>query len=296
MLFQRNDFKVYCTASNNIPNVLKEIGRLREVTFREVGEGTNRSIDLDEYDLYYNHLFIWDSAEKKIVGAYRLGKGKDILAMYGKNGFYINSLFKIRKQFLPILNESIELGRSFIVKDYQKKPLSLFLLWKGILYFLITNPEYRFLIGPVSISGEFSKLSKTLIFQFIKSNYYNHQLAKYIKPKNKFRYKLKKIDISIILESTKNNIDKLDHFIEDIEPRNFKIPVLLKKYIQQSAKIIGFNIDPKFNNTLDGLVLMDLFQVPMDTIQSLSKELDDNSILDRFNAANYVYLNSITQL
>ncbi|MCC8173374.1 MAG: lysophospholipid acyltransferase family protein [Odoribacter sp.] len=174
LLFNMKNYSVYCAPSVKIPNILNEIGHLREIMFRAVGEGTNRSIDLDEFDLYYYHLFIWDRETEKIVGAYRVGKGKEIIDRYGIKGFYINTLFKIKKQLMPVLYESIELGRSFIVEDYQRKPLPLFLLWKGILYFLIKNPEYRYLIGPVTISGKYTEISKELIMKFIAKNYYNH--------------------------------------------------------------------------------------------------------------------------
>ena len=128
-LFKLNNYSVYCVPSIEIPNILNEIGRLREITFRAVGEGTNKSIDLDEYDLYYYHLFIWDNENNKVVGAYRVGKGKDIVNQYGKKGFYLHSLFKIKDGLLPILSESLELGRSFICNEYQQKPVPLFLLW-----------------------------------------------------------------------------------------------------------------------------------------------------------------------
>jgi putative hemolysin len=283
LLFQSQDFKVLCAPSDLMPNVLTEIGRLREVTFRDVGEGTNMSVDLDEYDIYYNQLIIWDDKEKRIVGAYRVGKGKDIIAQYGKKGFYLNSLFRIKSAFVPYLQQSFELGRSFIVKEYQRKPLSLFLLWKGILYLLLKNSDYRYLIGPVSISNEFSKFSKTLIVEFCKKHLFNHELGKFIRPRKKFRVKKdRNVDREIFLSTTKD-LDNIDKIIQDIEP-NLRTPVLLKKYIKLNAKLIGFNIDPKFNNCLDGFIILDIYDVPQDIIKSLSKELDDESILDRFNS------------
>jgi putative hemolysin len=290
LLFKNNNYTVYCTPAFSIPNIIQEIGRLREETFREVGEGTNRSIDLDEFDLYYHQLFIWDEDSRKIVGAYRVGKGREILNQYGKKGFYIHSLFRVSSKFLPYMQEALELGRSFIVKEYQHKPLPLFLLWKGILYFLLKHPEYRYLIGPVSISNHFSKMSKALIIEFIKSKYFDYKLAQYIKPRKKFHVKLPDFDTSMMMEATDSDINKLDKFIEDIEPTNFKLPVLLKKYIKLNAKIIGFNIDPKFNDALDGLMILDLFNVPMETIRALSKELDDDEILDRFYTNDPDYL------
>ena len=288
LLFNMKNYSVYCAPSIKIPNILNEIGRLREVTFRAVGEGTNRSIDLDEYDLYYYHLFIWDNDTDKIVGAYRVGKGKEVIDRYGLKGFYIHSLFKIRKAMLPILYESIELGRSFIIEDYQRKPLPLFLLWKGILYFLIKNPEYRYLIGPVTISGKYTDVSKELIMKFIIQNHYNNELARYVSSRCKYRVETKDPDVDVVLEASQNNLALLDKMIGDIEPSSDKLPILLKKYISLNAKIIGFNIDPKFNMCLDGLLILDLFDVPMNTIESLSKEINDETILNRFTSDNVV--------
>lgn len=284
LLFRSRNFAVYCAPTVKMPNILNELGRLREITFREVGEGTNRSIDIDEFDLYYHQMFIWDEEAHCIVGAYRVGKGKEIVDQYGVKGFYLQTLFRMKKGFMPVLSESLELGRSFIVKDYQRKPLPLFLLWKGILYFLIKNPEYRYLIGPVSISNQYSNFSKDLIIRFIMSNYFNYDLTRYIKSRKKFKVITNNLDVDILLEMAKNDINKLDRFIADYEITSDKLPVLLKKYISLNAKIVGFNIDPNFNDCLDGLLVLDLFDVPMNVIESLSKEIQDDTILERFSA------------
>ena len=283
LLFTMKNYSVFCAPTMKIPNVLNEIGRLREVTFRAVGEGTNRSIDLDEFDLYYDHLFIWDNDEQRIVGAYRVGKGKEIMEGYGVKGFYINTLFKIRKAMLPVLYESIELGRSFIVEDYQRKPLPLFMLWKGILYFLIKHPEYRYLIGPVTISGKYSEVSKELIMKFITRNHWDGEMAACVAPRSKYRVVTNDPDVDVMVEASGKDLAALDKFIGDIEPSNDKLPVLLKKYISLNGRLIGFNIDPKFNMCLDGLLILDLFDVPMATIESLSKEINDETILNRFS-------------
>jgi len=284
MLFKSRSYVVYCAPSSKLPNILTEIGRLREITFREVGEGTNQSIDIDEYDLYYHQLFIWDEENHKIVGAYRVGKGNEILSGYGLKGFYLQSLFKMSKKFEPVLSQSIELGRSFIVKEYQRKPMPLFLLWKGILYFLMKNPESRYLIGPVSISNKYSNLSKDLIIKFIMANYFNYELGQYVKSRKQFKVKIKDMDIDILLQTAKDDINKLDKIIGDFEITNDKLPVLLKKYISLNAKIVGFNIDPNFNDCLDGLLVLDLFDVPMKVVESLSKEINDDTILQRFSS------------
>lgn len=289
LLFTSKNYSVICAPSVEMPNIIQEIGRLREVTFREVGEGTNLKIDIDEFDLYYNQLFIWDDEANAIVGAYRVGKGQEIMERYGKKGFYIQTLFKISDDFAPILNQSIELGRSFITSQYQRKPLPLFLLWKGILYFLLKHPEYRYLIGPVSISNRYSSFSKRLIVNFLKENHYDYELAKLVKPRNKFKPKFDNIDSEIVVQQAKADINKIDKFISDVEPEDYRMPVLLKKYTKLGGKIISLNVDPLFNDCLDGLLVLDLFDVPFDVISSLSKEINDKSILERFNQTDYTF-------
>ncbi len=283
LLFKYKDHSVYCSPAKKIPNVVREIGRLREKTYREIGEGTNTSLDIDKYDDYYTHLFIWDHTNKKIVGAYRIGKGKDIMSQYGVKGFYIESLFKIDPEFHPKLNESLELGRSFIIKEYQKKPISLFLLWKGLFYFVLKNPDYRYLTGPVSISDQFSDLSKYLSVAFLVNNHMDPDYSKLIKSRNNYiPQKHPLVDMDFFCKIAGKDINKLEKFIRDIEPK-FRLPVLLKKYINLNSRILGFNIDPKFSDCLDILMILDLFKMPEKTIISLSKELDDPDILTRFN-------------
>lgn len=283
-LFEMNEYSVFCAPAEEIPNTLHEIGRLREITFREVGEGTNKSIDLDQFDIYYNHLVIWDSKNKKIVGAYRIGKGKEILEQYGMKGFYVRNLFKIDKAMKPIFEQSLELGRSFIVKEYQKKAMPLFLLWKGIFYFLLKNPGYRYLIGPVSISNEFSKFSKSLIVSFIQSKHFNHELSQLVKPRKSFKIPKKhRPELDCLVEENTSDIDRIDSIVHELES-DLRIPVLLKKYLSLNAKIIGFNVDPHFNNCLDGLLILDIFDVPQEVVNAYSRELEEsNSDLSTIN-------------
>ncbi|HEX2970002.1 MAG TPA: GNAT family N-acyltransferase [Bacteroidales bacterium] len=281
-LFTTGVYSVVCAPTLVIPDIITEIGRLREETFRKVGEGTNKSIDIDEYDLYFNHLFIWDLTQNRIVGAYRIGKGREILSQYGINGFYISSLFKIRQNFSPILSQSLELGRSFITEEYQKKAFPLFLLWKGIMFFLLKNPQYRYLIGPVSISNDFSKYSKNLIVSFITKYFTDKDLASQISPRKEFVIEhYSNADSSIFVDTSESDINRIEKIIMDIEP-GYRLPVLLKKYLEINGRIIGFNVDPKFNYCLDGLMLLDIYKTPPDFIKGLSRELNDPAILERF--------------
>lgn len=271
-LFEHLNFVCYLATASQIPNILKEIGRLREVTFRQVGEGTNNAIDLDEYDLYYHHLFLWDKETCQLVGAYRIGKGEEITRRYGNKGFYTSSLFKMSADLNPYLSQSIELGRSFVAAEFQKQRLPLFLLWKGILVVLITSPEYRYIIGPVTISGNYQEVSKGLIMEFVKRHYFDHDLAKFVKPRTPYVVKPSLVDNNALLDATDNDMKKLDRIISEIEPSSFTLPVLLKKYLHQNARILGFNLDPKFNNALDGLMLLDLHNLPSETVENLQRE------------------------
>lgn len=269
-VWTEKNYEVYISPTANIPNVLREIGRLREITFREVGEGTNKKIDLDNYDIYYSHLFIWDKDLQNIVGAYRIGKGDEILNTMGRRGFYLSELFKIKEPFYPVLRQGIELGRSWIRKEYQQKPLPLFLLWKGILKYLLDNPQYRYMFGPVSISNNFSKFSKSLIVDFITKNHFDYELGHYVKPKNKFKADLSAIDKSLLIESSESLKD-LDGLISDIENSHIKIPVMLRQYLNLNAKIICFNIDPKFSDCLDGFLVVDMRNIPPEMLEKIGK-------------------------
>ena len=184
-LLKSKNYEVYLAPANKITNILREIGRLREITFREVGEGTNEAIDLDKFDTYYHHMFLWDDDRKIIVGAYRMGLGSKIFEMYGIDGFYLQDLFRFEPELYKMMSQSIEMGRAFIIKEYQQKPMPLFLLWKGIVHTTLRYPEHRYLIGGVSISNQFSNFSKSLMIEFMKSHYYDPYVAQYVHPKNK---------------------------------------------------------------------------------------------------------------
>jgi len=266
-------YDVIVAASHQIPNTLLEIGRLREIAFRAVSEGSGKSRDLDEYDVHYYQLIIWDKEQKRIVGGYRMAPGDLILNQFGKTGFYINSLFKIHNDFLPIMSESVELGRSYIATEYQRKRLPLFLLWKGILYYLIKNPQYRYLYGPMSISKDYSNLSKSLIVAFIRRYFFNEQLASYLQPRKPFKAKVHKVDLELLMDGLGKEIKFLDSIIEELEPKHFKVPILLRQYIKLNAKFISFNVDPAFSNVLDGFIILDLNDVPLSMIEALKKEV-----------------------
>jgi putative hemolysin len=272
LIFTSKSYRIYLADSKFIPNTLREIGRLREVTFREVGEGTNKSLDLDKFDNFYKHLFLWDDIENQLVGAYRMGFGKDIFSKYGIEGFYVNELFKIEPELFDMMENTFEMGRAFIVKSYQKKPMPLFLLWKGIVHVTLRYPNYKYLMGGVSISNQFSNFSKSLMIEFMKSHYYDPFVAQYVSPKKEYKVRLKDADKDFVFDKTKSDLKKFDKVIDEIEPGNLRLPVLLKKYIKQNAHLVGFNVDPKFNNAVDGLLYIRIADLPESTVKPVMEE------------------------
>ena len=270
--FQSKNYEVFFTEASNIPTILHEIGRLREITFREVGEGTNESIDTDKYDQYYHHMFLWDDNTKRVAGAYRMGLGSEIYPKYGMEGFYLNDLFRFDSELHDMIKHSIEMGRAFIVKDYQQKPMPLFLLWRGIIHTTLRYPEHKFLLGGVSISNQFTDFSKSLMIEFMKSNYYDPYIAQYIKPKKEFKVKLKDADKDFIFDEAEADLNKFDKIIDELEPGNLRLPVLIKKYLKQNARLVAFNVDPLFNNAIDGLMYIRIADIPESTMRPVMEE------------------------
>ncbi|KOY51855.1 GNAT family N-acyltransferase [Polaribacter dokdonensis] len=271
-LLESKNYEVFFANAKEIPNVLHEIGRLREITFRGVGEGTNKALDLDKYDKYYYHLILWDNQAKCLAGAYRMGLGKEIYKKHGINGFYIQTLFRIEPELHQMMENTIEMGRAFIIDEYQQKPMPLFLLWKGIVHVTLRYPEYKYLMGGVSISNQFSDFSKSLMIEFMKSHYYDPYIAQYIYPKKEYKVKLKGDDKDFVFDASKADMQKFDKIIDEIEPGALRIPVLIKKYVKQNARLVAFNVDPKFNNAVDGLMYIKVSDIPESTVKPVMEE------------------------
>ena len=271
-LLESKNYEVFFATAKEIPNLLHEIGRLREITFRDIGEGTNKALDIDEFDKYYHHLFLWDHYENVLVGAYRMGLGKNIFKKHGIKGFYIHTLFRLEPELYGMMGQTIEMGRAFIIKEYQQKPMPLFLLWKGIVHVTLRYPDHKYLMGGVSISNQFSDFSKSLMIEFMKSHYYDPYIAQYIQPKKEFKVKLKDADKDFVFDAAKSDMQKFDKVIDEIEPGALRIPVLIKKYVKQNARLVAFNVDPKFNNSVDGLMYIKVSDIPESTVKPVMEE------------------------
>ncbi|MDR2885703.1 MAG: lysophospholipid acyltransferase family protein [Rikenellaceae bacterium] len=282
LLFEYGTYDVFFAPSARIPNMMHEIGRMREVTFRQIGEGSMKSIDTDPYDEYYHQLFIWDRTGGALVGAYRMGMGREIIPRFGLEGFYTHSLFHYSPEMAPILEKTIELGRSFITAEYQRKAVSLMLLWKGIVYVLLKHDDYRNLLGPVTISGDFQASSKIIISTHLQQHHFDPELAAWVHPVTGMKGINAAIDPALIRGV--EDIDLINKIVTDIERDEFSIPILIRKYLQLNSHVLGFNVDHDFSDALDALMLLDLKRVPENTILMLSKEITDIDVLARFRS------------
>jgi putative hemolysin len=258
VLASQSSLSVIVAEAAQIPNVLHEIGRLREITFREVGEGTGNEIDLDKFDRYYLHIILWDDQQQRVAGAYRLGRADIILKEYGAKGLYTNTLFKFKKPFLVHMADAVEMGRSFIRAEYQRNMAALPLLWRGIIVWMGRNPNYRKLFGPVSISKDYDKLSRKLIVEFLEEQRSHPELSPMVKPRKPYRFmggrKLLKEFISTRLQ----DVDDCSAVISSMETDGKGLPVLLKHYLRLNGTILSFNVDKDFSSVLDGLIMVDL--------------------------------------
>lgn len=272
LLFTTGHFACYLTESASIPLMLHELGRRREEAFRAVGEGTGRPLDLDEYDTYYKHLILWDKQRTRLVGAYRLGFGKEILETKGVKGFYSNTLFNYEKPFLDILSQSIELGRSFVVLDYQKEALPLVLLIKGLFYSVLNNDDVRYLLGPVSISSWYPKFYRSLIVYYLQNYHSIKEFEDEIVPRNPFFPDYLRTSVTDLMSNKMDSIEKFDRYLLKLSNGQYRMPTLVKKYLKINSKIIKFNVDPDFNYCVDGLVLADLLQINKQEIITLAKD------------------------
>lgn len=288
LLLQNQDYAVYHAQATQIPNILREIGRLREITFRATQEGTGKSIDLDEFDEYYDHLFVWHKVKEEIVGAYRLGRTDDIIKKIGKKGLYTTTLFDIKMGLFEQIDPALEMGRSFVSKKYQKSFAPLLLLWKGIGHYVAKFPRYKILFGPVSINKEYHSFSRHLMVTFLKMNNYLPELAKKVKPKMPFKTKsIKGIDTKnkTIIE----DIDDVSELISEFEQDSKGVPILLKQYLKLGGKLLGFNVDPNFSDVLDGLILVDLTKTDP---ALLSRYMDKEGLANFYKLHGIDYENS----
>lgn len=261
-LAETGSLVVLFARARQAPALLREIGRLREITFRAAGEGTGRAVDLDRFDDDYLHLFAWDRAERQVIGAYRLGLVDELIDRHGIDGLYTSTLFKISPRLLQQIGPAVELGRSFVRPERQRDFAPLMLLWRGIGRFVAARPRYRHLIGPVSISNDYASLSKTLLMRFLELSSADPALRSCVVPRRPPRRPARFRDIERSLNSSAvARLEDVDELVAQVESHRRGMPVLLRQYLKLNARLLAFNVDPDFGDVLDGLMLADLADV-----------------------------------
>ena len=257
-LVETRDLAVYLVKADETPRTLQELGRLREVTFRLAGEGTGKRRDLDRFDLYYWHVLLWHKTKQELVGAYRAGNSSEILAERGVAGLYTSTLFRYDEKIFQKIGPALELGRSFVRPEYQRQYAPLLLLWKGIARLLATHTETPVVFGAVSISNDYTKASREMIYRFFEARMQEDELAGLIEPRHPFRPAgLRPWDCRAMCHALRD-LEELSEPITDVEADGKGLPILLRQYAKIGGRLLGFNVDQKFSNVLDGLVLVDL--------------------------------------
>jgi putative hemolysin len=279
-LFRINNFAAYFAPYSFIPNLMYEIGRKREEAFRSVGEGTYQPLDLDPYDRNYHHLILWDTDKKTIVGAYRIGMGAELMKRFGPSGFYNSTLFQFDEKFEPVLRQSLELGRAFISHEYRYETIPMMLLFKGLFHIMLRNEEYRYFIGPVSISSWYPKLYQSLIQQYIMENHSTPDYHDCVHPRCPFTPEFGLVNPEVLLRDVQTP-EQLDRLLMRMSNRQYRLPSLVKRYLKLNAKVVVFNIDKEFNDSLDGFIVCDVEEISKEELLMVTKDISDPSVIEK---------------
>lgn len=261
-----NDNKhIYLVEHENIPNLINEIGRLREYSFRKVGEGSGKSRDIDQYDRYYHHLVLWDDDALEVVGSYRIGECGWIVSWLGREGLYMNELCEIDERFDVILEDAIELGRSFVQPKYWGSR-ALDYLWQGIGAYLSHNPHIKYMIGPVSISGMYPQHIQAILVYFYQT-YFGSNLN-CLRARSPYRLsdsQTKEFNEIFNGDDYQNDFKILKDYLKTFDA---SVPTLYKQYTElcteNGVQFIDFGIDADFNNCIDGYIMVEISKIKDD--------------------------------
>lgn len=260
VLLREGSFVVAVARAGRDTTLLREIGRLREETFRAAGEGTGEARDLDAFDEHYLQLILWDGAQQRVAGGYRIARVDHTLQRRGQDGLYTATLFRFRSRFLEKLGPAFELGRSWIHPDYQRKHNALALLWRGIGALVVREPECSLLLGPVSISRDYQPLSRGLIVSFLKHTRLDRRLAAFVRPARPYKLRGRYAQLARDAGDAVRTIEDVSLLVSEIEADGKGVPVLFRHYLRLHSTVLSFNVDPAFADVIDGLLLTDLRQ------------------------------------
>lgn len=264
-LLEYRNFSVYCAPYDQLGSLMGEIAVARERTFRAVGEGTGRTADSDHFDPHYLHLFIWDHSQSAIVGGYRLGRTDEIVRSKGVEGLYSRSLYKFDEHYIQRFGGALEVGRSFVSPEYQRHPRALDLLWQGIGHWVVANPGYHTLFGCVSISNEHSSRARAFLRDSLMQSFRAEQeYLNDVRPVAPLKVRGRVWSNEVL--ASLSNITLINKLLGQCDPGK-TVPILLRHYLALNGRIVGFSVNQGFNESLDGLIVVDLRKTPVKYLQ-----------------------------
>ncbi len=271
ILFEDGDYRVCLLRVTDAPETMQELFRLREEVFRGVGEGTGRPIDTDPYDSYYYQLILWNLPNREIAGAYRLGDCARMMAEHGGiPGLYTASLYDYKDTAAPLLSRCMELGRSFVACKYQREVHPLRLLLAGLSVATLRIPHAEYCLGPVSISNDYPLFIKSLAVHFLSREFSLPDAEQIVTPPHPFQADFLSVDPDALLQTVPaGDMDRFDRLLATVSDGKYRLPVLVRKYFSCSARLLCFNVDPDFTDSLDGLILLRLKDFPPQTLRSI---------------------------
>lgn len=276
MLFDAGDYRAYLLSAAEAPNTMLELYRLREETFRAVGEGTGKSSDSDSYDAYYRQMVLWNVPNGEIAGAYRLGFGPEIFEAHGGvSGIYSASLFRYKEAGERLLAKSVELGRSFIVQKYQREFQPLRMLFAGLGASTLQSSRVELCSGPVSISNDIPRFYKSLIVRFLEKNYMLSGAGETAVPTHPFEPDFLRVDPDDLLAPLDGDLSAFDKLLMAISDGKYRLPVLVRMYFSTGARLACFNVDPDFSDCVDALIFMRLSDFPETMLRSFVRSLPE---------------------
>lgn len=247
-------------SATEAPAVMVELGRLREETFRGVGEGTGRNLDLDGFDAGYRQLVLWDAESGRIAGGYRLGPVDELMSAGGVHALYTRTLFDFDDTLIESLQPAVELGRSFIHTDYQRHPATLFLLWKAIGAWLLRHPWYRHLIGPVTLSPQYSPKARALMLAWLAAHALDAERSTLVRGLHRPDPE-GAADFDDLVRSLPE-VEDLDQAIRNFDGGQRGAPVLMRQYLRLGARALASSVDSAFSGATDCLMHLDLTEMP----------------------------------
>jgi len=263
---ENEEFAVYLAPAGAVPNTLREIGRLRELTFRGAGEGTGHPVDLDRFDPNYLHLYLWQKRAQVVAGAYRLGPTADLLPRFGVHGLYSSTLFHLSPELFERTGPALEMGRSFVRPEYQKQYAPLLLLWKGITRYIAAHPRCATLFGAVSISNDYNPVSRALLVSYLETQK-DAGLAQFMRPRRPYRHRHGGHWHAQALSRLFQDVEELSAPIADLERDGKGVPILIKQYMKAGGRVLGFNVDPEFSSVVDVFMMADLRRAPQPVLE-----------------------------